>query len=267
MVSLMFGNAEAYTRFMGRWSRLLAPLLMDFADVSDAGRVLDIGSGIGALAFEVAGRDARRHVTGIDRSKEFVDYATSRNPHSDRVRFYVGDAQDLQFADATFDASLSMLVLNFIPDPERALREARRVTCPAGRIAAAVWDYGGVMRMLRAFWDAVVDVDPESEKRDEKHMPLCRAGELSQLWRRCGLENVYEDPLDITMKFDSFADYWEPFLLGQGPAGAYVQTLHDENLQALRSAVKRQLPLSSESDPFTLPARAWGVRGTVPARG
>ena len=122
-------------------------------------------------------------------------------------------------------------MFNFIPDPQKALAKRCRVTRPAGRIAAAVWDYGGLMRMLRAFWDAVVAVDPQSEKRDEKHMPLCRAGELSQLWKQCGLENVQEEPLDITLKFDSFADYWEPFLMGQGPAGAFVRTLEGERLR------------------------------------
>src|SRR4029078_6682827 len=136
-------------------------------------------------------------------------------------------------------ASLSLLVFNFIPDPEKALREVRRVTQPGGRVSAAIWDYGALMHMLRAFWDAAVEVNARDEKLDEKHMPLCRAGELSQLWRQGGLENVQEQPLDITMKFDSFTDYWDPFLLGQGPAGAYLRTIHSDRLQVLRSAVKR----------------------------
>src|SRR6185436_1455225 len=118
-----------------------------------------------------------------------------------------------------------------------------------------VWDYGELMPMLRAFWDAAVDVDARAERLDEKHMPLCRAGELSQLWKQVGLENVHEQPLDITMHFDSFMDYWDPFLLGQGPAGSYLRTVPGEQLQALRSAVKRQLTISSESDAFALPAR------------
>ena len=119
--------------------------------------------------------------------------------------------------------------------------------------------------MLRAFWDAAVEVNARDEKLDEKHMPLCRAGELSQLWRQGGLENVQEQPLDITMKFDSFTDYWDPFLLGQGPAGAYLRTVQGDRLQVLRSAVKRQLRISSESDAFLLPARVWAVRGTIPS--
>jgi SAM-dependent methyltransferase len=261
---MMFGNAEAYDRFMGRWSSLVAPLLVDFAAVPDAGRVLDVGSGIGTLAFEIAQRKAAVHVTGIDPSREFVACAMSRNGFSERTDFAVGDAQDLHFADAMFVASLSLLVFNFIPDPEKALREVRRVTQPGGLVAAAVWDYGELMHMLRAFWDAAVDVDERAEKLDEKHMPLCRAGELSQLWQQGGLENVHEQPLDITMKFDSFTDYWDPFFLGQGPAGAYLRTVHGDERQVLRNAVKRQLTISSESDAFALPARVWAVRGTVP---
>src|SRR5262249_1621705 len=157
--------------------------------------------------------------------KEFVDYAVSTNAFSDRVSFSLGDAQDLHFPDATFVACLSLLVFNFIPDAKKALQQMRRVTQPAGRITAAVWDYVELMRMLRAFWDAAVNADTQADTLDEKHMPLCRAGELSELWKHGGLENVDEAPLSITMKFDSFADYWEPFLLGQGPAGAYLRTI------------------------------------------
>jgi len=260
----MFGNAVAYDRFMARWSRLVAPLLIDFADVPNEGPVLDVGSAIGTLAFEMATRNTTRRVTGIDLSKEFIAYATSINPFHERVSFSIGDAQDLHFADDTFVASLSLLVLNFIPHREKALRELCRVTRAAGRIAAGVWDYGGNMRMLRAFWDAAAEVDQAVENLDERHMPLCREGELSELWKQIGLEDVSQQPLDVTMRFDSFEDYWEPFLLGQGPAGAYLRTVQSDRLQVLRSAVKQQLSISSESEGFILPARVWAVRGSVP---
>lgn len=262
----MFGNAEAYERFMGRWSRVVAPLLVDFTGVPAAGRVLDIGSGTGSLAFAIAERKGRVQVLGIDPSKEYVAYANSRNPFPDRASFQLGDAQQLHFPDASFEASLSLLVFNFIPDPGKALREARRTTKPGGRISAAVWDYGAGMRMLRVFWDAAVTIDARAEKLDEKHMPLCREGELAQLWKQGGLESVDEQPLDITMRFESLADYWEAFLLGQGPAGAYARSLDGERLQGLRSEVKRRLSLSGDDMPFVLPARAWSVRGTVPMR-
>ena len=260
----MFEKAEAYDRFMGRWSRRVAPLLLSFAGVPDSGRILEIGSGIGTLAFELAKRAGGVHVTGIDLSAEFVAYAVSKNLFPDRASFHVGDAQQLSFTDATFVATISSLVFNFIPDPKKALRELRRVTQPGGRISAAVWDYGERMLMLRTFWDAAAKADAGAEKLHEKHMPLCRAGELSQLWRDAGLESVHEQPLDISMRFDSFSDYWEPFLEGQGPAGAYLRTVDSDRLQIIRSAVKRQLSISLEREAFTLPARVWAVRGTVP---
>ncbi len=260
----MFANAEAYERFMGRWSRLIAPLLVDFTNVPDGGQVLDVGSGIGSLAFEIAQRNAKSRVVGIDPSAEYVAYANSRNDFPARISFQIGDAQELHFADATFRCSLSLLVFNFIPDPGKALGEVCRVTESGGWVSAAVWDYGERMSMLRAFWDAAASIDARAVQLDEKHMPLCRAGELSQLWKQGGLENVHEQPQDIAMRFDTFLDYWDPFLLGQGPAGSYVRTVQGDRLQALREAVKRRLSISDESVAFTLPARVWAVRGTAP---
>ncbi len=259
----MFGNAEAYERFMGRWSRILAPHLVKFADVPDAGRVLDVGSGTGALAFSVAELRPHCQVSGIDPSKEYVAYANSRNRFPDRVSFQAGDAQHLEFPSGTFESSLSLLVFNFIPDRKKALAEVRRVSRPGGRISAAVWDYGAGLQMLRVFWDAAVAADPSAAKFDESQMPLCRAGELGAFWKQGGLQQVEERPLDITMRFQSFADYWEPFLLSQGPAGAYVANLNGRRRQALRAELKRRLALTSENTAFSLPARAWAVRGIV----
>jgi SAM-dependent methyltransferase len=262
----MFADAEAYERFMGRWSRLMAPHLLDLTGLPDGVRFLDVGAGTGALTLALAERRPRCRVVGIDPSKEYVAYAKSKNRFPDRVTFETGDAQQLSLTDASFDASLSLLVFNFIPDPRKALREVCRVTKAGGRISAAVWDYGDGMRMLRAFWDAAVSIDPKAGQADEKHMPLCRAGELSELWRRGGLENVVELPLSITMRFQSFADYWDAFLLGQGPAGAFVRSLTPRKLSALRGEGKSRVSPAADDLAFTLPARAWAVRGTVPAR-
>lgn len=252
---------------MGRWSRLVAPLLVDFTDLPERCRVLDVGSGTGSLAFAIAERTSQARVLGIDPSREYVAYSNSRNPFADRASFEVGDAQQLHFPVASFDACLSLLVFNFIPDAKKALLELRRVTKPGGKLSAAVWDYDAGMRMLRVFWDAAVSMDPGAEKLDENQMPLCRAGELSELWRQGGLENVHEQPIDINMRFESFADYWDPFLLGQGPAGSYVLSLDRDKLQALRGEVKRRLSLRTEDVAFVLPARVWAVRGAVPSAG
>ena len=141
----MFADAEAYERFMGRWSRLVAPLLLEFAGIADGSRVLDVGSGTGSLAFEMARRWPRCQVVGIDPSKEYVAYASARE-HGSNVRFESGDAQALSFSNAAFDACVSLLVFNFIPDPRKALSELRRVTRPGGVISAANWYYGDGMR-------------------------------------------------------------------------------------------------------------------------
>jgi SAM-dependent methyltransferase len=259
----MFGDAEAYEHFMGRWSSVLAPQLVDFTGVPDSGKVLDVGSGTGALAFAIARLRPHCRVVGIDPSKEYVGYANSRNSFAERVRFEVGDAQRLRFGDATFDDSLSLLVFNFIPDKQRALSEISRVTKPGGRVSAAVWDYGSGMRMLRLFWESAIAVDPSARRFDESNMPLCRAGELKTLWEHGGLEHVEERQLDMVMQFGSFADYWEPFLLSQGPAGAYTAKLNPRHRETLRAEIKRRLAVTSENTPFALPARAWAARGVV----
>jgi SAM-dependent methyltransferase len=195
---------------------------------------------------------------GIDPAKEYVAYANSRNRFGDRVSFETGDAQQLRFPRASFDASPSLLVYNFIPDPLKALREVRRVTKQGGPISAAVWDYGDGMQMLRVFWDAAVKLDPMAAKLDEKRFELCRKGALGELWKKAGLAEIREQPLEIAMRFESFADYWDAFLLGQGPAGAYVRSLKRDPADRLRQELRSRLPASGA---FTLSGRAWAVRG------
>jgi SAM-dependent methyltransferase len=261
----IFAESDAYERFMGRWSRELAPLLVSFASVDEQQAVLDIGSGTGALAFAVAKASPSARVTGVDPSSAYVRYAQARAPN-DRVRFLVGDAQQLQLPDAAFDRTLSLLVMNFIPDPAKAVREMVRVTRPGGIVAAAVWDYGEGMEMLRVFWDEAVALDPTIAARDERNMPLCKRGELSALWRAHGLQQVEEQPIAIELSFASFDDYWSPFLGGQGPAGAYASSLPEPARAALESRLRRRLLGDRKDGAFTLHARAWAVKGVVPPR-
>ena len=265
----MFTNAYAYDRLMGRWSRLHEPHFLQFAEIPDYGKILDAGCGIGALAFAITELRPNCIIVGIDTSKEYISYAESFNNQSDRVRFEVGDIQNIAFPDATFDNSLSLLVLNFIPNAQRALLEMVRVTRPGGQVVAAVWDYGDGMEMLRLFWDAAVAVDKRAETLDEGRMPLCKQGEIAGLWRSAGLENIHEQRLEVEMNFKSFQDYWEAFLVGQGPAGAYVKQVGRNHLQIPRDEVKRLLSRRVQQDeaaPFTLHGRAWAVRGSIAGR-
>ena len=261
----IFAESDAYERFMGRWSRRLAPLLVKFAGIRDGSTVLDIGSGTGALTFAVAEAFPAARIIGVDPSAAYVAYAQARDPN-DRVRFVVGDAQQLQLADGSFDGSLSLLVMNFIPDPGKALREMVRVTRTGGVIAAAVWDYADEMQMLRIFWDEAVARDPGIAGRDERNMPLCKPGELAALWRSHGLLQVEEQPLTIQLSFISFEDYWSPFLGGQGPAGAYAASLPETDRAALRQRLRQRLLGDGPDRAFTLQARAWAVKGVVPPR-
>ena len=261
----IFSEGDAYERFMGRWSRRLAPLFVTFASVADEDAVLDVGCGTGALASAIAERVPSARITGVDRSSDYVREARAR-ASGRQDEFVVGDAQVLDFADASFDKCVSMLVMNFVPDPAKALREMIRVTRSGGLVAAAVWDYGDGMQMLRAFWDEAVDLDPTAGERDERNMPLCRPGELRSLWLENGLERVEEHPIEVALPFASFDDYWRPFLGGQGPAGAYTSSLSDRGRAALEAQLRRRLIGTGLDAPFTLPARVWAARGSVPAR-
>ena len=258
----IFAESEAYEWFMGRWSRRLAPLLVTFASIAEQDAELDVGSGTGALAFAIADAAPSARITGIDPSSAYVHHAQAQSS-SDRVRFKVGDAQALEFSNATFDKTVSLLVMNFIPDPAKALREMIRVTRSGGVVAAAVWDYGDGMEMLRVFWDEAVALDPAIAARDERHMPLCRRGELAALWRASGLRDVEERPITIEMTFTSFDDYWRPFLGGQGPAGAYARSLAEPQRASLETRLRRRLLGSGKDGPIKLNGRVWAVKGTV----
>jgi SAM-dependent methyltransferase len=251
----LFSDAAAYEGYIGRWSRKLAPQLVAFSGIADGGNVLDVGCGTGALTAAILDARPQCRVSGIDPASEYIAYARA-HLHEKRAEFEVGDAQKMRFPAATFDAASSLLVFNFIPDPALALAETRRVTKPGGPISAAVWDYGGGMRMLRVFFDAAVAVNPAAEALDEKHMPLSQKGELGALWRKGGLRDVTETALEFEMRFQSFADYWSPFLAGQGPAGRYVASLDAQARQQLEDRLRATLP-----SPLVLPARAWAVRG------
>jgi SAM-dependent methyltransferase len=259
----MFAASAGYDRFMGRWSRLLAPSYIVFAGVRNGDRVLDVGTGTGSVAAAVAAGMPDSEVVGIDPSAGFIADAQN-NARSTRAHFAVGDAQALKFKDASFDNTLSLLAMNFIPNPDKAIGEMRRVTRPQGIVSCCVWDYDEGMQMLRFFWDEAVALDSAVEPKDERHMKLCRQGQLGDLWRKAGLVNVKEAPLTIDQAFVSFNDYWEPFTKGAGPGGAHVVSLREDRRWQLEARMRKRLLGDREDGPFTLTARAWCVHGEVP---
>jgi SAM-dependent methyltransferase len=256
----MFAMAEGYELYMGRWSRLLAPRYAAFVGVRDGERVLDVGTGTGAVAAALAASLPRSEIVGVDPSAAFIACA-AKNAKSGRLRFEVGDAQALRQADATFDQAMALLVMNFIPDHEKALAEMRRVTRAGGSVSACVWDYGDGMASLRIFWDEVVALDPAAAPKHERNMKLSRQGQLGELWSKASLSDVREEPLVIEQAFSSFGDYWGPFLKGTGPGGAYVAALPEERRRQLEARIRRHLLGDRQDGPFTLKARAWCVKG------
>jgi SAM-dependent methyltransferase len=253
------GGADAYDRFVGRYSPQLAAALIDFTGVEPATRALDVGCGPGALTAALAQRLGPENVSAADPSEPFVQACRSRLPG---VEVVVAGAEALPFADGACDATLSQLVVNFIPDPPAGVRELARVTAAGGTVASCVWDYGGAMTLLRAFWDAAREVAPERAATSDEAvvMPWCGEGELASLWEACGLRDVRADALTVSASYDGFEDLWAPLPTGIGPAGSFCASLPDGERAALHDAYRELLGVGDE--PVELTARAWAAAGT-----
>ena len=250
------GAASFYDRFMGRYTPSLAVALADAAGVSDGMRVLDVGCGPGGLTRELATRAGAENVAAIDPAEQFAAACRDRNPGAD-VR--EGVAEELPWPDDEFDAALSSLVIGFMRDPDQGVREMARVTRPGGTLAVCMWDIAtGGMTMLRMFWDAVRQIVPRAE--GEGRMAGTAEGDIAERFNRAGLDDVVAGALVAHADYASFEDFWEPFTFAVGPAGQYLNSMPDEQRDAVRETLRAQLPGGS----FTLEARAWYARGTVP---
>jgi SAM-dependent methyltransferase len=248
----------AYEPYVGRWSRLVARELVASLGVAADAAWLDVGCGTGALSQAVLAAADPDAVVGLDPSTGFVAYARTRLADR-RARFLVADARRLPFAGGRFDAVVSGLVLNFVPDPVTAVREMARVTRAGGRVAAYVWDYAGRMELIRRFWDAAAALDPAAAELDEgRRFGLCRPGPLARLFEDAGLAEVGVRPIEVPTRFRDFDDYWSPFLGGQGPAPAYAIALDEPRRAALREELLARLPVAADGS-IPLVARAWAV--------
>lgn len=253
-------SADAYDRHVGRWAPPLAAALIAYARVQPGMRALDVGCGTGGLTTALAERLGAASVSAADPSEPFAEACRARLPGVDVV---VAPAEALPFADHTFDAALSQLVVNFMDDAHAGVRQMARVTRSGGVVAACVWDYAGGMTLLRAFWEAAREIDPDGAAQADEGavMRWCGEGDLAGLWRDAGLTDVRSAALDVRASYAGFEDLWEPFLGGVGPAGAFCVSLEADRRAALHDAYRRRLGVGE--DPFELTARAWAAAGVV----
>ena len=258
-------DGDGYEAQMGRWSRQLAPLLIDFAGMTGARRVLDVGCGTGSLTFEIARRLRSGAITGIDLSPAYIGHASRRNENP-CVTFEVGDACALRFEDASFDYVFSSLVLQFIPDADRTVREMRRVTRPGGTIAAATWDTRGGVVIQRMFFDTAAVLDPNASVRRATACtrPMSRPDGLRKAWSDAGLVDVAQDSLTIRMEYESFADFWSSIDGNDGPYAEYLRTLAANAKLTLRSLIEAAYLDGEQDGPRSYAATAWAVKGRVP---
>ena len=258
----LWGGGAAYERYMGRWSRKVAPKFAAWIDVPQRAKWIDIGCGTGELTAAILAEFEPSQVVGIDSAAAFLKVAAAR-VSDPRVEFKEGDAQAIPEDDGSFDVAVSGLVLNFVPDKDRAVQEMVRVTRPGGTVALYVWDYAGHMQAMRYFFDMATALDPRaSEFDDGVKAPVCRPGPLAELFMRAGLSDVEVEPIDIPTAFGSFDDYWTPFLGGTGSAPKYCMSLDEAARERLREGIRSRLPMGPDGE-ILLAARAWAAKGLV----
>ncbi len=252
--------ADAYEAFMGRWSRPLARKFVDWLQPAPAGHWLDVGCGTGALTAAICAAGEPASVLSCDPSEPFVEHA--RSVVSDpRASFVIAGAENLPGREGGFDAVVSGLVLNFLPDPARFALSVRERLRSGGCFGAYIWSYHDGMEFLKAFWDEATALDPQAIARTEGlGFSLCRPEALAALLESSGFARVEIGSLEIPTDFADFDDYWLPFLRGTGTGPNYATSLDGSSRDLLRERLRHRLAPGADGR-IRLKARAWAVRG------
>lgn len=258
-------DAAGYDQIMGRWSRRLAPLFIDFSGLADGEKILEVGCGTGSLTFALAEAGALRQITAIDFSPVFVQAARGRNTDP-RISILQADACDLPFDDGEFDRALALLVLHFVPDAGKAIAEMRRVVRSGGVVGAAVWDHLGGMSGMRMMVDTVAALGEGGRQLRSRYcfQPMTQPGEMKRAFVEQGLVAVAESELTIRMDYRNFDDYWAPIAAGEGPLGTYMAGLDAPGRTRAEIAVRDAYEAGRPDGPRSFANVAWVCKGTVP---
>lgn len=258
----LWGSTEAYYNYMGRWSRKIAPKFVEWLNAPEQKSWIDIGCGSGELTASIKELCAPIQLIAMDSSEQYIESVSSR---IGGVECQVGDALNIGMADDEVDFAVSGLLLNFVPDKTKALDEMKRIVRPGGTVALYVWDYAGQMQIMRYFFDVARMFDPVSSEYDDGiRAKICTPDALFAAFTDLGFADVEVMNLDITTPFESFEDYWAPFLAGTGSAPKYCVSLEEGLRNKIRDGVRDKLPIGPDGR-ILLAARALAVKGKVPS--
>jgi len=262
-VRIEFADGAAYERFMGRWSRAVAPQFLEWLDAPRVARWLDVGCGTGILTEALLSACRPLSVLGIDPAAAQIDLAR-RGSAGREAKFQQADAMSLPSPSASFDVTVSALVLNFIPDAARALAEMRRVTKPGGLVAGYVWDFasdlspsGPLRRAMRAFGADVPDIPGTTH---------CSLPGLQALFVGCGLQALELRAIGVTLAYSDFDDFWDAQTPGYSPTTKIIDALTVSERRRLKRIVHELLAPGADGK-IEYSARANAVRAVVPAAG
>jgi SAM-dependent methyltransferase len=258
--SASFSDGSVYERLMGRWSRLVGRVFLDWVALPKGLHCLDVGCGNGAFTEELIAHSAPAAVAGIDPSDGQLAHARTR-PGTRLAQFRTGDAQALPFADRSFDAALMALVISFVPDPARAVREMARVTRPGGTVATYMWDAAGGGIPVEPIHEAMRSLGLEAP--NPPGLTVARQDSMQALWQEAGLASVETRAIRIEVSFSGFDDFWESNDVPVGPAGQAIRRLSPEMREKLKARLREQLPAGPDGR-IAYEAFANAVKGRVP---
>lgn len=256
----LFSSGDDYELQMGQWSRPVGEQFVAWLDVPAGLRWADVGCGNGAFAQVIFNRARPSFVAGVDPSEGQIDYARKRIGAAN-AKFDVGDAQNLPFADASFDVSAMALVIAFVPDTARAVAEMKRVTRPGGWVGTYMWDMmaGGVP--VRPVYEALrkMGYDPALPPRAE----ASRREAMQDYWQKAGLQDVETTVIRIDVVHPDFETFWDANSRPSGPQGVVLSKMTDAEKEKARATLRELLPIATDGS-IRYESFANAVKGRVP---